>query len=268
MEKEIITTLMKYTNHNHLKLTSRGNTAIKQAINLVKKLNPKPKFLTVDQGGWFTYLNLPKKQGFRLETLKTDYGIIKLDNLEKSLEKKDVSAIIYSNPAGYYANQPIKEIYEICNKYDCLVIMDITGCIGTIYSNGNYADLIVCSFGKWKPVNLGYGGFISSNKKIEIEENNCFKEEYQNSLKNKLNELPLRYQSFKTINTRIKKDLKAFEILHPDKWGINVIIKYNDSNEKQQIINYCEKNNFQYTICPRYIRVKENAISIEVKRKE
>ena len=36
--------------------------------------------------------------------------------------------------------------------------------------------------------------------------------------------------------------------------------------EKGKIIKYCEENNLQYTICPRYIRVNCDAISIEVKR--
>ena len=39
------------------------------------------------------------------------------------------------------------------------------------------------------------------------------------------------------------------------------------TKEKKELIAYCEKNGYEYTECPRYIRVLENAISIEVKRK-
>ena len=49
--------------------------------------------------------------------------------------------------------------------------------------------------------------------------------------------------------------------------GHNVIVKFNTDEEKEKIINYCDKNELEYTLCPRYIRVEENAVSIEVKRK-
>jgi len=47
---------------------------------------------------------------------------------------------------------------------------------------------------------------------------------------------------------------------------INVIIKFDDEEVKQRIIEYCKENNLEYTVCPRYIRVNENAVSIELKR--
>ena len=39
-------------------------------------------------------------------------------------------------------------------------------------------------------------------------------------------------------------------------------------NVKQRIIDYCNENNLEFTECPRYIRINEPAISIEVKRLE
>jgi len=38
-------------------------------------------------------------------------------------------------------------------------------------------------------------------------------------------------------------------------------------NEREEIIDYCNKHGYEYTQCPRYIRVLDSAISIEVKRK-
>ncbi|MBI4141867.1 hypothetical protein HY484_03010, partial [Candidatus Woesearchaeota archaeon] len=43
-------------------------------------------------------------------------------------------------------------------------------------------------------------------------------------------------------------------------------VKFNNEQEKQQLIDYCNKNKYEYTLCPRYIRVMDNAISIEVKK--
>ena len=42
--------------------------------------------------------------------------------------------------------------------------------------------------------------------------------------------------------------------------------QHNNDEEKDKIIKYCKENNYEYTLCPRYIRVNENAVSIEVKR--
>ena len=65
---------------------------------------------------------------------------------------------------------------------------------------------------------------------------------------------------------KILEDLQSFEIIHKKNQGINVIIKFDDDEVKQRIIDYCKENNLEFTECPRYIRIKEPAISIEVKR--
>jgi dTDP-4-amino-4,6-dideoxygalactose transaminase len=211
---------------------------------------------------------------FNVELVKTDYGLIDLNNLDKKLKEKKYCAFIYSNPAGYFAEQPIEAIYEICKKNNCLVILDVTGSIGSELCNGSFADFTVGSFGKWKPVNLGYGGFLSTKKKEffekpkEIFNTASFDENYATLLCKKLENVKKRYELFDKINKKIKKDLKSLKILHKDKRGINVIVKFSNESEKNSIIAYCIKNNYQFTICPRYIRVNENAISIEVKREE
>ena len=65
---------------------------------------------------------------------------------------------------------------------------------------------------------------------------------------------------------KIKEDLKGFDIVHKDGNGLNVVVKFKDKSEKQKLIKYCKQNNYEYTMCPRYIRVLDKAISIEVKR--
>lgn len=263
--EDIKKTLKKLTNHKYIELTDRGNTAIKEAMRLSLEENLKKACLTVDQGGWFTYYKYPKKMGITVELLKTDYGVIGIKELSQEL-KKGYSFFIYSNPAGYYAEQDRKGIYKTCKKNNCLVIMDVTGSIGTDMCNGEYADYIVSSFGEGKPVNLGYGGFISSNKKFEMIE--YFDKEYLNDLKIKLEGLKTRHESFEKINKKIKKDLNGYKILHREKRGINVIVSFDTDKEKVEIEEYCNKEKLQYTICPRYIRVKKDAVSIEVKREE
>ena len=277
MKQEITSILKKYTKHDFINLTERGNTAIFAALYCARKLQLNKKIvLYPDQGGWISYYKYSKMLELNPVAVKTDYGVINLKDLKE--KSKNANCLIYSQPAGYYAEQPIKEIYEICNKNKCMVIMDVTGSIGTEICNGNYAGFCLGSFGKWKPVNLGYGGFLSAKEKgyfeipKEIFNTINFDETHLPELLKRLKNLKKRYKLFNKTNKKIKKDLKNFNILHKDKAGINVIIRFNDNREKEKIINYCGKNNLEYTICPKgifsLIRVNCNAVSIEVKRLE
>lgn len=270
MQKKIERILKKYTKHKFVKLTPRGNKAILYAMRLARKVNPKRRFLTVDEGGWITYLQYPLKLKFDMDLIMTDYGVIDLADLRLKLKEKDCSALIYSNPAGYYAEQPIKEIFDVCKEHGCLVILDVTGSVGTELCDGRYADIIIGSFGDRKPVNAGKGGFISINDNHEVFEEIVsdvqFTKEELELIFEKLKNVPKRYKLFENICKRIKKDLKGYEILHKDKKGVNVIVRFRNEDEKTRILMYCERNKLQYTICPRYIRVKTDAVSIEVKR--
>ncbi len=272
VKNKVIGILKKHTKHVSIFLAQRGNKAIYAALKIVKETSQKNAVLIPDQGGWITYSQYAKKFGFDIKKLDTDYGVINPDTLKESI--KDTAAIIYSNPAGYYAEQPVKDIYKICSKNNVMVILDVSGCIGSDYYKGNYADMIVCSFGRWKPLNLGYGGFISaSNKDISEKNKNMlegleFDEKYYPELYKKLESLEKRYELFEKANKKIKDELKNFNVLHKGKNGINVIVKFLDGYEKNKITGYCEKNKYEFVVCPKLIRVNENAISIEVKRLE
>ena len=87
-------------------------------------------------------------------------------------------------------------------------------------------------------------------------------------LEKKLKELKKRLNLLYGKAEKVKSDLKDFNIIHRDKKGINVIVKFDSDKEKEKIINYCKNNNLEYTLCPRYIRVMDKAISIEIKRLE
>ena len=60
--------------------------------------------------------------------------------------------------------------------------------------------------------------------------------------------------------------MTEYDIIHPESESLVVVIGFKDSEEKENIINYCRKNNYEYTLCPRYIRIGRDAVSIEVKR--
>lgn len=267
MKDKIMRLLRKLTGHEKIFLTQRGNKAILTAFKIFKN-NESNKILIPDQGGWITYSQYAKKLKFNIEILKTNYGVIDLNILKNELKNNNI--LIYSNPAAYYAEQPIKEIYEICKKNKTVVILDITGCIGSEFYHGNYADILVCSFGKWKPINVGYGGFISIDKNIVQGAylNNLEFEGDYGELYEKLVNLKKRYEFLEEINKKIKIELKDFNILHRDKKGINVVVKFDNELGKDKLIGYCENNNYEFVVCPKPIKVNEKAISIEVKRLE
>lgn len=244
--------LQKLTSKKHILFTDKGNTSIKLALKLMKKLDMKNCYLQ-DQGGWITYRQFAKK--FNIKEIKTNYGLI--DNLNISED----SFLIINSLAAY-------SYYQDMSKIIGFIINDVSGSIGT--DAATKGEIILGSFGRWKPVNLNYGGFIATDN---LDYYNFLKENltrevninYDN-LHKELTNLNNTLTKFYEINKKIKKDLKTFDIINKDLLGINVIIKYKTDNEKQQILNYCTKNSYEFTNCPMYIRILEKAICIEVKR--
>lgn len=245
--------LKELTQKNTVFLVSRGNTALKQVINLFKD----KVLLIQDQGGWFTYKQYSKK----FKELKTDSGIIMLEELKKHAEPESV--LLVNSVAAYAYEQPMQEIMQICKEKQCLVVNDASGSLGT--EIGTIGDIILASFGMGKVLDLGYGGFIATNLNLKIQED--FDRKHEKDLNQKLQELPERIKYLHELQKKVKQELKNKAIIHREKQGINVIVKFYNESEKKSTIRYCEKNNYTYTLCPRDIRVKQQAVSIELKRK-
>lgn len=262
--------LKELTGHSMVELTSRGNTAIFAALYCARKLRPGKKVLIPDQGGWLSYRKYPRMLELEPVEIGTDSGVIDPGTLREHL--KGACVVLYANPAGYFAEQDIEGIYEAC-RGECTVILDVTGCIGDReLCDGRHADIIVGSFGRWKPVNLGYGGFVSFRDKgmhdvpREIFNTTEFDESKLEELKRHLESLPDRTAMFRSVQAKVKKELGKYEIIHSGKRGINVVARFRDQDEKRELIDYCESNKYEYTLCPRYIRVNCDAVSIELKR--
>lgn len=265
MKQKVLELIGGFTGKKHVKLTNCGDSAIILGFLTAKSFG-KQKIAIPDQGGWLGFRKIAVKLDLEVIEVKTDCGIIDLRDLKAKIDEK--TALIITNMAGYFAQNPIKDIEDICKKEKAIFILDITDSIKT----KSKAELVLASFGKWKPLDLGYGGFIATDNKdfFNLIEKESLKYEFDENkleeLEIKLVKLDKRMKKFDLINKKIKKDLKAFDILHKDKKGINVIVKFKNNEEKRALIKYCEENKLEYTLCPRYIRVNENAVSIEVKR--
>lgn len=276
ISEKAINKLKELTRHKHARLVNSGNSAILASLHIAGRFSRRKIILIPDQGGWISFRTYPKRFGFKVVEVKTDRGIIDLKDLEN--KSKNAAAFLVTSFAGYFAEQPIPEISRICRKNRCILIEDASGAIGMAddkLCNGKYSDIIVGSFGRWKPVNLGTGGFISTDKKEYFDKT----EDIYPGLKfdgdaekllEKLGNAEKRTEFLLETAEKIKKELKkqGFDVFHAGKRGLNAIIGFKDDVEKQKLIDYCNKNDYEFVLCPKDIRVNESAVSIEVKRLE
>jgi hypothetical protein len=264
--KQVLEKLQQLTGNKYIQLTEKGNKSVWIALALAKDFLDKEKALIQDQGGWITYKQYPKKLGLGIVEIKTNHGLLDLNDLE---DKADENSVLLTNSTpGYAAFEDMQKVAEVCKRKKCLLINDVSGSIGT--EAAKIGDVVFGSFGKWKPVNLEYGGFIATNNDTYYQEfePSYFDEHRYDELMKKLEELPERLKKFQEIRKKILEDLQSFNIIHKDKQGINVIIKFNDDEVKKRILDYCKENKLEFTECPMYIRINEPAVSIEVKRLE
>ena len=98
--------------------------------------------------------------------LPTEFGLIQIDVLKDFIEKFNPEAFFVTSFAGYMAEQPLKDIYKVCDDMGVIMVEDASGGIGDIngtFGNGDHAHVILASTGSPKTVNVGNGGFISTN---------------------------------------------------------------------------------------------------------
>ncbi|MBT3304077.1 hypothetical protein HN592_01360 [Candidatus Woesearchaeota archaeon] len=230
--------LKKLTGKKNILLVSRGNKAIFLALQTAKKKGCK-KLYVPDQGGWYTYAQYGKKLGFEIIEIKTERGIIDFDPIKNG-------CVIFNDMPAYAFLQNTER-----NK-NVFYIGDVTGSIGTRKCK---ADIVVCSFGNHKVIELGQGGMIATN--IEMNYESDFKGDAK-ELEEKVKEIDKRLEKLKKLKTQVSKDLKEFDILQGD--GLNILVK----GDEEKIIKYCEDNQLEYKKCPMKIKIKEDAISIEL----
>lgn len=273
VQDKIIRLLQALTHHNYIHLVQRGNTAIEAALSYTPKFK---KVLIPAEGGWIHYQKAPGILGLESEEVLCNEAKINPADLQQKLATGKFGAFLYQNPGGYFAEEPMAEIFELGKKYHCLIIVDVSGSIGTKLCQGSYADILVGSFGEWKLVEAKVGGFISTNNKLiadylahseygQLQDKNSLLTIYQ-----KMEQLPERIKFLQQIRSKVIKEIgtMGLKVVHPADLGFVVVVKYNTGIARERIIDYCQKNDFAYTECPRYIRLNEKAISIEIKREE
>ena len=211
--------------------------------------------ITQDSGGWLSYPKIAKKLGVPIIYIKTNKGKLSLSELKKH---KDCVLILHSLP-GYCYKEDMKAIQKICESNNIKLLNDACGSIGT--ESATRGNIICCSFGKWKPLSAGGGGFLASNLILTGKS-----EELDFARINKsIDTMNKRIKTWKKISSTVKKEMKEF-VLNEGNQGINVLLKFKNDDERERLINFCKDKNLEYTICPRYIRSNEDAVCVEIKK--
>ena len=266
MKQQVIKQIKELTNCKYIEIVLRGNSAIDSCLNIIPK---GKKLLIPEEGGWIHYKKGPENIGIQFEEVKCQEAKIDLDDLKEKVSSGEFYAFLYDNPGGYFAEEPTEEIYKTCKEHNCLVFLDISGSIGTEYADTKNADVVIGSFGRWKPINAEVGGFVASNNDQLWEKMAFDKLDDQNALKKieeKITRMQERLKFLLGERKKVINDLKDFDIVHPNDYGLVVIVKFSTEEEMKKIINYCDNNKLPYTECPRYIRLNQKAISIEIKK--
>lgn len=259
------------TRHKYVKLVNSGNSAILAVMNALDG-----PFILPDHGGWSGFKKIAKILDQTVFFIPTKQGTIYPDLLEEYLNQISVqpSALFVTSFAGYTAEQPLKELYKVCDENGMLMVEDASGSIGDPLKklcNGEHAHIIIGSTGSPKIVNVGSGGFISTNKD-EIFQKSGFllktlKADPVTSAGIVAETKNARSNLMKTIDAcdYLKKSIP--NVYHADKRGINVIISSIDPKAHSRILR--EKINVNgrsiITTCPLYDRLMEKAICLEIK---
>lgn len=261
--------ISKLTNHEHVKIVSSGNAAILAAMSSFKG-----QIFIPDQGGWGGFKDAAQFLGLETVEIPTKMGVIDTHDLQDLMDKYKPEALFITSLAGYIAEQPIKQIYEICEDKEVILVEDASGGIGDRekrLSNGDHAHIIVCSTGSPKIVNVGSGGFISTGNN-HIFRNNRF-------IIKTVRADPVTAagiaQEIKNAGEVLSKYMHACNsikgcfssTIHRDSRGISVAL--NTENPKKtghELRKHLKADGRSIvTTCPRYERVMMDAVCLEIK---
>jgi len=261
--------IIKTISHDQARVLSSGNAAIMAAMSTMKG-----PVMIPDQGGWSGFKKIAEFYGVELAYLPTKMGVINLETLEEQVKLKSPESLFITSFAGYMAEQPVKGIYDICEDNEVILVEDASGSVGDPQKRlacGDHSHVLVASTGSPKMVNVGNGGFISTNEPEMFNEMNFILKALQGSpvtCAGLVEEIKRAPESLvKTIKACdfIKKEIES--ALHPEKRGINIAIPHDQPKSVARLLRKEFKVNGggMITTCPRYDRINQPAICLEVK---
>ena len=264
--------IKKLTRHEKVHVLNSGNSAIMAVMNCFKH-----RVMIPDQGGWYGFRKMAEFFGVETVKLPTNLGLVKVEELDELLKLNRPEALFLTSFAGYTAEQPMEEIYEICDDNGVMLVEDASGGIGDPngkLGNGNHAHVIVGSTGSPKTVNIGNGGFLSTNnskisdstgyllKVLKADPVTCAGIALEAECATEI------FEKTTDACRKLKRDVSNFrEVIHATERGLNIIIP--DNNQKLFGSRIRQKLNVHegsiVSLAPNYNRVKTRAVCIELK---
>lgn len=257
------------TNHDHVKIVNSGNSAILGVMGAFKG-----RIMIPDQGGWIGFKNIAEFLGLKIIEVPTRLGILDPEVVTDVIDKYNPEAFFITSFAGYIAEQPVKELFKVCDDSGVFLVEDASGGIGDkkkLVGNGEHAHVIVASTGSPKIVNVGNGGFISTDHDEIFKRNKTI----LNILKADpitCTGISVEIKNASSILSKtitgcdfIKKEFKS--TIYPDKRGITVALEADEPKK----LGYLLRNRLNVegrsiiTVCPRYERVMVDAVCLEIK---
>ena len=265
-EESCISKIRDLTSKEHVKMTSSGNNSIFIALSSVKG-----DIIIPDQGGWHGFKQIARFLNKDIKILKTDCGLITTDYLDE-INFNENSALIFTSFAGYTAEQDVKTIQKYCKSNGILTIEDASAGIGDSKNKlGRHSDIILASTGSPKIINVGSGGFISTDDE-EIFKTTSLPQKLSKTteiicsgIDSELNNVKKNLELSLNATEYVKKHIP--NTIHTNKRGINVIIPHDNAKSicwNLKKILTTDKSGF-ITQCPNYNRVKQKAVCIEIK---
>ncbi|UTB31512.1 MAG: DegT/DnrJ/EryC1/StrS family aminotransferase [Methanobacterium sp. ERen5] len=262
----------KLTQHKRVQVLNSGNSAIMAVMSCFKN-----RVMIPDQGAWYGFRKIAEFFGIEAVKVPTDLGLIDLEKLDENIKQNNPEALFLTSFAGYTAEQPIKAIYEICDENGVMLVEDASGGIGDPkgrLGNGNHAHVIVGSTGSPKTVNVGNGGFVSSNqpeifdtakyliKILKADPVTCA------GIYSEAGNAEEIFEKTTAATKKLKNDVSNFrEVIHPTSRGLNIILP--DRNQKLLGSEIRKKLNVPggsiVSLSPNYNRIKARAVCIELK---
>ncbi len=262
----------KLTKHENIHVLNSGNSAIMAVMSCFKN-----RVMIPDQGGWYGFRKMAEFFGIETYKVPTNLGLIDLENLDENIKQNNPEALFLTSFAGYTAEQPLKEIYEICEDNGVMLVEDASGGIGDPkgrLGNGNHAHVIVGSTGSPKTVNVGNGGFLSTNKQ-EISDTANYLLKILGAdlvtcagIASEAENAGEIFEKTTTATKRLKNNTSNFrEVIHHKSRGLNIILP--DRNQK--LLSSEIRQNLKVhggsivSLSPNYNRIKARAVCIELK---
>lgn len=259
------------TDHEHVRVVNSGNAAIMIVLNSITG-----PILVPDQGAWSGVLKIADFLSKEWIKVETDQGLLSVDLLEESLDNISgkPQALFITSLAAYTAQQPVLELADFCKDQEILLVEDASGAIGNPeenLGNGRLSHIILASTGSPKLVNVGSGGFISTNKQEIFDKSSLLIRSLRTSpiiaagIAQELEFAGDNYKKVSQATSYLKNQIR--EVIHKNRTGTNLILPCSDPPRMAQEL----RSSLQVegkdiiTICPNYDRIEERAVCVEIK---